>query len=127
MLASFAVWTPFIYAIHGIMDTIRSVDTIFNEIHGIVGIIRSVNTIHSVDTIFNKIPVLLASSAVWTLFAVWTPFLTKSTVLWTNTIRSVDTILNEIHGIVGIIRSVDTIYLRHPRYYGHHPQCGHHI
>ena len=31
------------------MDTICSVDTIFNKIHGIV------NTIHSVDTIFNQI------------------------------------------------------------------------
>ena len=32
--------------IHGIVNTIRSVDTIFNEIHGIVGIIRSVDTIY---------------------------------------------------------------------------------
>ena len=30
--------------IHGIVNTIRSVGTIFNEIHGIVGIIRSVDT-----------------------------------------------------------------------------------
>ena len=49
MLATSAVWTPFIYAIHGIMDTIRSVDTIFNEIHGIM------DTIRSGDTIFNEI------------------------------------------------------------------------
>ena len=35
--------------IHGIMDTIRNVDTIFNEIHVIV------DTIRSVDNIFNEI------------------------------------------------------------------------
>ena len=73
------------------MDTIRSVDTIFNKIHGIV------NTIRSVAPFLTKSTVLLASSAVWT------PFIYAIHGIM-DTICSVDTIFNEIHGIV------DTIY-----------------